>query len=315
MKHKVYSSWHRSKIFWKQNILYILGGLVGLFFILVIGQAIVLFHLSNMSVQQFPFPNFSFSPYPVMSAQNFPHISAEGAIVIDDTSQVVLYKKNSTLRFAPASTTKIMTALLALNTYPLTKSLIFKHSINTQGSGLGLQPGDMLTSEQTLYSALLLSANDAAYMVAQNYPGGTESFMRYMNEEAHKLSLLNTHFADPAGLHDMEDYTTPADLIRLTAFAMKHPVFAQIVGTTHKTITSLDGNKIFQLRNRNILLGNMGVVGVKTGYTEEAGEVLATAADIHGHRYYIVVMKSKDRFADTATLLNSIASHVQYKKF
>lgn len=238
-------------------------------------------------------------------------LSAQAALVMEDESKVVLFAKNEKLRFSMASTVKIMTAFVALDYYKMDDILtVFDNNI--LGVRVGFQKGEKIRFEDLLYAMLLPSGNDAALTIAQNYPGGTQAFVKKMNEKAKELHLVDTHFSDPAGLQDEGDYTTVLDLGRLASTAMKNEKFSQIVSAKYKTITTADGSRSFELRNLNKLLGNNGVTGIKTGFTDEAGGVLATSTQQNGKKIIIVVMKSQDRFQDTEELLSSIEGNLTF---
>lgn len=251
------------------------------------------------------------SSYPFLKHKLTPDISAESAIVIDDSSKVTVYEKNTSLRFSMASTTKIMTALVALEYYK-DRDIITIFNETNEGVTAGFTVGEKIYFKDMLYALLLPSANDAANALADNYPGGQNMFIKRMNEKAKELNLNYTHYSDPSGLDDDGDYTTASDLARLTSVALKNIDFARIVSTRKKIISSADGTNKYTLLNLNKLLGEYGVVGVKTGYTQGAGEVLVTSKNENGHILIIVVMKSRDRFADTATLINLISNNVDY---
>ncbi len=248
--------------------------------------------------------------FPVLKSEFVPNISAKGAVVMDADSKTVLFSKNPGLRFSPASTTKIMTALTALEYFKPDDILTVK-TATADGVVLGLVPEEKITFSNLLYALLLPSANDAATTISENYPKGQEAFVNKMNENARKYNLFNTHYADPAGLLDDGDYTTPADLARLASIAVKNPEFAKIVSTKNKIITDVNG-KIFEIKNLNKLLGIEGVYGVKTGYTEEAGQVLVTSKLENGHTIILIVMSSEDRFLDTEKLLNLVSGNITY---
>ncbi len=257
--------------------------------------------------------SFSLQDYPRLENKLEPYISAQGAIVIDRDSQVPLVQKNPKLRFSPASTTKIMTALVALE-YFRPNDILTVHSGKVEGSVLGLEAGEKLTFENLLYAMMLPSANDATLAIAQNYPGGEATFVSKMNQKAIDLGLINTHFADPVGLQDDQDYTTPLDLARLTTIALKNPEFTRVVSTKKKVITNMVG-KDYKIENLNILLDIPGVNGVKTGFTEGAGQVLVTSKNnpLNNKDLIIVVMQSQDRFGDTQNLLNYLENNVIYQ--
>lgn len=258
-----------------------------------------------------PLSSSSLSFYPELKKPITPKLSAQAAVVLDDESKVVLFVKNEKLRFSMASTVKIMTALVALDYYKMDDVLtVFNNNIS--GVRVGFQRGEKIRFEDLLYAMLLPSGNDAALTIAQNYPGGTEAFVKKMNEKAKELYLFDTHFSDPAGLQDEGDYTTVLDLARLASVAMKNEKFSQIVSTKYKTITTTDGSRSFDLRNLNKLLGTNGVSGIKTGFTDEAGGVLATSSQQNGKKIIIVVMKSQERFKDTEELLSSIEGNLTF---
>ncbi len=268
-------------------------------------------NLQDYTLLSVPFQVAPAAKYPVISRDFLPDISAQAAVVMDNDSKVILYEKNPEIRFSPASTTKIMTALVSLGYFHLDDILTVKMPFS-EGSVIGLLQGERLTFENMLYLMLLPSANDSAHAIAQNYPGGEEAFVAKMNEKAQELSLTNTHFGDPAGLQDDANFTTAKDLARLASVAIKNKNFARIVDTKTKTIESVDRSFGYNVNNLNKLLGLYGVSGVKTGYTEEAGEVLVTSTVIKGHSVILVVMRSTNRFADTEKLLQLISENVNY---
>lgn len=241
--------------------------------------------------------------YPVIENGVLSEISAQGAIVIDRDSQVPLYEKNSTLRFPPASTTKIMTALVALEHYN-SSDILTVYRRDPEGVDLGFVIGEQMTFENLVYAMMLPSSNDATLAIAGNYPGGETAFVEKMNEKAEELNLTNTYFEEPVGLLDEKDYSTPLDLARLTTIALKNAEFAKVVSTKEKTIMNIKGKK-YKLESLNILLGIRGVDGVKTGTTLGAGQVLVTSKKLeNGKELIFVVMQSLDRFGDTEILLN-----------
>ena len=251
------------------------------------------------------------NPYPVAQGTQLLNLTAKTAIVLDTDSQVVIFSKNPELRFSMASTTKIMTALTALDYYKDTTVLTMQSS-GVEGSGLNLQVGDQFYFKDLLYAMLLPSANDAAEAIADNYPGGKKQFVAKMNEKAAHLHLTNTHFSDAIGLDDDTDYTTVVDMAHLASVAIQNKELASITATKEKIITNITGSRQYVLTNLNKLLGIDGVNGIKTGTTEGAGEVLVTSTNINGHTFIIVVMNSENRFADTEVLLHFISQNVQF---
>ncbi len=259
-----------------------------------------------LSTRESPVRNYKVKNYPFITNKFQPNITAHAAIIMDKESGTVLYSRNQNLRFSPASTTKIMTSLVALEYFKPLDILEVKNPMQ-EGSVLGLLEGEKMTFENLLYAMMLPSANDAAFTIAQNYPGGFDKFIRKMNDKAQELNLPNTHFEDPAGLEDRHDYTTAWELARLTSKALNNKFFAEVVSAPSRLITNASGSSYFVL-NKNKLLGIDGVNGVKTGTTEEAGDVLVTSRNINGHTIIIVVLRSQDRFVDTSELLRLVAS-------
>lgn len=258
-----------------------------------------------------PVTNYKSSSYPFLKNKFVPNILAQAAIVVDKDSGVVIYAKNENLRFSPASTTKIMTALTALDYFKLTDILEVKKATD-EGSILGLIKGEKMTFLDLLYAMLLPSANDAAFVIAQNYPGEEPSFIKKMNQKAKFLGLNNTHFQDPAGLLDQDDYTTPLELARLASVSLDNKIFSQVVSTKYRFISDIDGVNTYSLLNRNKLLGIDGISGIKTGFTDEAEGVLVSSKAENGHTLIIVVMRSEDRFGDTLALASYLSDSLTY---
>ena len=267
-------------------------------------------YIYNNRIAPLPF-KLSLSSYPVLAAKDDPDISALAAVVMDDDSQTLLFSKNANLLFSMASTAKIMTALVAINYYKMADVLTIR-SDSIEGVSLGFKTGQKVRFEDLLYAMLLPSANDAAQAIADNYHGGEVEFVKEMNKLAKSLHLYNTHFADPIGLLDDRDYTTPLDLARLASAALKNKIFSQIVATKNKVITDADGKVSFSVSNLNRLLGTNGVNGVKTGYTDGAGQVLVTSKEENGRTFIAVVMASSDRFLDTQKLFSLISGNINY---
>lgn len=289
-------------------------------FIVLLGLEIYYVNkIDKLMIQNPPMEEIYLSQYPVLTSNYEPQISAEKAIIIDADSKVVLYEKNAYEKNSTASTAKIMTALTALEGFDLNEVLVVKTATD-EGALIGLDVGERISFESLLYAMLLPSGNDAAQTIAQNYKGGQEKFISDMNNNAKKWHLENTHFDDPAGLIDEGDYTTPRELAELATIALKNPVFARTVATRYKAFSSVDGMYSYSVGNLNRLLGFYGVNGVKTGFTEGAGQVLVTSKlepvnpkeGEKQHKLIIVVMNSKDRFADTEELLKLVSGNVNY---
>ncbi|OGM83209.1 hypothetical protein A2394_01570 [Candidatus Woesebacteria bacterium RIFOXYB1_FULL_42_36] len=268
------------------------------------GQVVVPDQVSNYLIKK---PSKIFPPNPVLAADSsFPILSAQGALAVDLDSGISLYEKKPDTKLLPASTTKIVTALVALDSYPLDQ-IVTVGKINVVGQKMGLFQGEQITVENLLYGLLVFSANDAAEVLAANYPGGYEAFIEAMNAKAQDLSMPNSYFQNATGLDGSSQITTAEDLIRVSEVAMKNPEFAKMVGTKVASFTDTTGKIKYKLKNINELLGTVpGVSGVKTGWTENARENLVTYIERDGHKVMIAVLGSQDRFGETRELIDWI---------
>lgn len=204
----------------------------------------------------------------------------------------------------PASLTKIMTALLALEHGRLEKIVVISPEAAAEtGSRIGLRAGDRLTLNSLLQAVLIKSANDAAHAVAEAVGGNTEHFIKMMNARAATLRMTDTHYADVSG-HDTKDhYTSARDLAILAETAMRDPIFRKIVATQEIKIRTVDARRTFRLRNSNRLIGKIPeVTGVKTGYTRGAGRCLVSMAERDGSQVLLVLLNDKRRWSDAPLL-------------
>jgi len=250
-----------------------------------------------------------------ITGQKAPLITAKSALVIDIPSKVVLFNKNAKLRLPPASLTKIMTAIIVLENYQLDDVLVVPDIDNLLGQKMGLEMGEKLTVESLLYGLLVHSASDAAVTLSTADPQGAEHFISLMNQKAVKLNLLDTHFTNVIGIDDKNHYSTVRDLAFLTAYALKNPVFRKIVATPKITVTDVEQKHWYQLENTNELLGKvLGLEGVKTGWTQEAGECLVAAVKREGREIMTVLLGSRDRFGETTRLIDWVFKNHQWQK-
>ena len=205
-----------------------------------------------------------------------PSINSKRFVIYDRISKTIIWGKDEKIRSAMASTTKIMTATIVIENANLNDEVtISSKAGGTGGSRLGLKSGDKITVNDLLYGLMLRSGNDAAVALAEHVGGSVEKFAEIMNKKAEELKLTNTHFVTPHGLDNSEHYTTAYELAKLTDYALQNEKFANIVGT--KTTTIYINNQARQITNTNELLGVLnGVVGVKTGFTNNAGRCLVT---------------------------------------
>ena len=257
------------------------------------------------------------------AATDPPSLIAESAVLIDAKTGEVLYDKNMNVQHYPASTTKVITALLALENLDLSQTVtIDAETPFTEGSRIYLLEGEQLTVEQLMYGLLLESANDAAVALGKEIAGSVPAFADMMNEKAKELGAKNTHFVNPNGLHDDAHVTTAYDLAMIAKEAMKNEKFRELVLTYRYVIPQTNKQDIRYLYNTNRLIydrktkvpvnGTMraakydGAVGIKTGYTSHAGGCLIAGAKRGGTELISVVMKSTDtgRFGDSIALLD-----------
>lgn len=243
-------------------------------------------------------------PLAAVTSLSSPSVSAHHAALYEPVTDTFLYEKNGDERAPMASTTKIMTALVALERGDLeTVVTIPDEACHIEGSSIYMTPGEHLTLRELLYALLLQSANDAATAIAISVGGSVPEFARMMNERAQEMGLQNTHFVNPHGLDDPEHYTTAHDLARITACAMEIPVFRDIVGTVKYRIPQGDGGDMRVLFNHNKLLRlYRDSVGVKTGFTKKSGRCLVGAACRDGVTLISVTLDAPNDWNDHITL-------------
>ncbi|MCL6610752.1 MAG: D-alanyl-D-alanine carboxypeptidase [Peptococcaceae bacterium] len=247
-----------------------------------------------------------------------PEVSAEAAVLMDMKNGQVLYQKNADRRMYPASTTKILTALIAIKRGNLSDMVQVTHeAAATDGSSVGLQEGEYVKLENLLYAMMLSSANDAAEAVAEHIGGSVKGFVELMNSEARALGAVNSHFANPHGLHDPNHYTTAADLALIAREAMKNNIFRKYAGTYSyhfernlpRPVNGIPQEDFVNL-NRLLWPGSAfeyrGATGVKTGYTDEARRCLVSSAERGGRELLAVVMKTENDgiYKDSIALLD-----------
>ncbi|XHR27755.1 MAG: D-alanyl-D-alanine carboxypeptidase family protein [Chthoniobacteraceae bacterium] len=226
-------------------------------------------------------------------------LAAQGAIVIDTLSGEPLYEKNAHAAFYPASTTKILTALLVIEEGDLDRPVVIQpEDTHVEPSAIGFRPGESYTRRQLLYALLLKSANDSAVALARDNAGSVEAFAEKMTQRAASLGAENSHFANPNGLPNPNHWTTPHDLALIARAAMGQPVFRQLVGTVEYRWVTAQGISVI-LKNHNKLLWCPpwkfeGCTGLKTGYTVKAQQVLVSSA-LRNHREVISVVMHSDK--------------------
>lgn len=262
-------------------------------------------------VKVYSTPNLDPFIYPKSDGVLAPKLSGRSIVVQDADSKTILYSKNPDLLLMPASITKVMTAIVALDYWSdLTTPIVVKNEDRAIGQTIELQTGESITLENILYGLLVHSGNDAALAVADNYPGGYSAFVEAMNNKASALHLDHTTFKNPSGVEQYGHLTTARDLAVLASYALKNPIIAKMANTKHVTVTDITGNIIHDLETTNELLGVIpGLKGLKTGWTSGAGECLLSYVERDGHNIIVVVLGSYDRFGETTALINWAYNH------
>ena len=250
------------------------------------------------------------------NVSELPKTNSRRYIVYDRISKSMIIGKNEDIKSAMASTTKIMTTIVILEKADLNETVtVSAKAGGTGGSRLGLKRGDKASVRDLLYGLMLRSGNDAAVALAEHVGGSVKGFAELMNEKASELGLTNTHFVTPHGLDDANHYTTALELAKLTDYAMNNETFSKIVGT--KSITIYINNQPRQINNTNELLGVLnGVVGVKTGFTNNAGRCLVTETKRNNMDIITIVLGAdtkKDRTKDSVNLIEYTYS--KYKMY
>ena len=234
-------------------------------------------------------------------------VSARAAILVEETSETVLFEKDADARLPMASTTKIMTALVALeNAEPDRLIATPKEAVGTEGSSIYLFEGEVLSLDDLLWALLLNSANDAAVAIAYGVAGGVVPFVDLMNEKAAALGLENTRFANPHGLDDPKHYTSARDLATITCAALENPLIREMVSTRKKTIphNGEDGARLLVNHNKLLRLYN-GACGVKTGFTKRSGRCLVSAAERDGCSLIAVTLDAPSDWSDHSAMLDA----------
>lgn len=263
----------------------------------------------SVKAEEEPTPPWSPKEEKTSSTEASPVIGAKSALVMDMTAEKYVYEKSPKMKLPIASLTKIMTAVVALESKPLDD--LFKVSstaASMEPDSMGLYPGEKLTLKQLLYGLLLVSGNDAAVTIAEGVSGSSEDFVKLMNQKAKALGMKDTIYVNPSGLQGEGNfYSTSYDLLLLTHYALQNPTFRQIDATLQYRIpevfTKEENHKNFWLSNSSPLADYPGYIGGKPGYTPEAGKCLITLIEKNRHEILVIVLGSEDRKGDTIALL------------
>jgi D-alanyl-D-alanine carboxypeptidase (penicillin-binding protein 5/6) len=242
------------------------------------------------------------------------YINAISAIALDSDSKLVLYEKNAYTPIEIASTTKIITSLVAIKCGDLEKKIIVSEkAASVRGSEIGLKKGEEITLRELLYGLMMRSGNDAAIAIAEGVSGSVDEFLKLMNEYALEIGLLNSNFESPHGLDSANHYSTAYDLALITAKAKEMKLFNDIVMS--KDIDAKDYNFNRSYHNINKILWLLpNSTGVKTGFTGKAGKCLVTSVKIQNREVIIITLNCTPRWKETEKITEFVKKNYQYKK-
>lgn len=261
-------------------------------------------------IRSYSLPSVPTTYYPVSDGTPVATVSAQSVVIQDVESKTLIYAKNPDDELLPASTTKVMTALVALDHYKLDEVLTIQNEDRAVGSTMELVKGEQITVANLMYGLLVESGNDAALALADNYPGGYDAFVLAMNAKAKALHLDHTVYQNVSGVESPGHVTTARDLAVLAAEAVQNPVINQVMQTKNIVVTDVTGQIVHPLVSTNQLLGEVaGVKGLKTGWTERAGECLISYVERDGRTVIVVVLNSLDRFGESKQLIDWVYSH------
>lgn len=251
-------------------------------------------------------------------------ITSETAVLMDADTGEVLYDKGMDERRYPASITKLMTLLVAVENSSPEDTVTFTETgvrdVTWDSGNIGMQLGEVMTMEDCWYAAIIQSANEVCAQIAETVGGTEAAFIDMMNQKAQELGCTNTHFANASGLPDENQYTTARDMAKIMQAGLQNETFRRVVGSTDYTIPATNMSAARSLHTHVPLLAKEngfyyeGCIAGKTGYTQEAGHTLAVAAERDGHTYIAVTMKTSDlgiNCTDARTLFDYAFSHVQ----
>lgn len=252
------------------------------------------------------------------SAADLPplQLSAKSAIIVEASTGIPVFEKDADAKRFPASTTKIMTALLLLERTRPTEVIFAPEDVEeVTGSSLHLKPLEAVTAHDLLYALMVRSANDGAYTIARHVSGSVEKFAELMNEKAKAIGCTNTHFTNPHGLHDDLHYTTARDLIRIAREAWKLEEFRAAAGTTKYEVSRTVNLEDTVLISRNrALRSDPPSEGIKTGFTRPAGQCFVGSARREGLQFLTVVLGSEDWYGDHQAMVDWAFAHFELRE-
>ncbi|MBC8060935.1 MAG: D-alanyl-D-alanine carboxypeptidase [Clostridiaceae bacterium] len=243
------------------------------------------------------------------------NVSARSAVALDCDSKLVLFEKNSEMIVSIASTTKIMTVMVAMKYGNLDKKVeISSRAAGIRGSTVGYKKGEHITLKELLFGLMLRSGNDASIAISEGVSGSVEEFVKLMNEYAVEIGLSNSHFSVPHGLDDVGHYSTAYDLALITTKAKENKLFNEIVNSKDVDASQYGFTRSYHNINK-ILWLIPEADGVKTGFTGDAGKCLVTTVKVQGKSIVIVVLNCVERWKETKRIYDYICKNYQYKKY
>lgn len=268
----------------------------------------VLYQVELLSLSALPVPKSK------LSLLSEPVLSASSAAALDLTTMTVLYEKQAELSLPPASTVKMMTALVASEQHSLDERLSVLQLAAANGSNLPLRLGQTFTTRDLLAALLIASSNDVAEFLAESASLGRAAFIAAMNQRATDLGLRQTVFLNPSGLDEVGQASSAYDLLLLARALLRQPVLREIVAQPQWLMLEQNTQLSYQLYNTNQLLDALqGIRGVKTGTTAQAGQVLVTLLERDGRQILLSLMGSQDRYADTSRLIAWIFNNYEWR--
>lgn len=241
----------------------------------------------------------------IISSASDLSVSAKAAALYEPSTDAFLFSKNADERLPMASTTKIMTALVAIENFPLEEKIeVSDSAIGIEGSSLYLKKGEILTMRELLVGLLLRSANDAAAAIAYAVCGGIDEFADLMNEKCQELGLKDTNFTNPHGLDNENHYTTAKELAIIASEALKNDFFKETVSKKSEKITNENGETRLISNHNKLLSLYEGAIGIKTGFTKKSGRCLVGACDRDGLTFVTVTINAPDDWNDHISMFN-----------
>jgi D-alanyl-D-alanine carboxypeptidase len=254
--------------------------------------------------------NFKNPLPPISLSEISPNITTQNYILIDVATNKILLSKNSNSLIYPASTTKLITALTALNIYPLDEIITIKEKYEV-GKTMDLEVGEKIPVRSLIEALLVHSANDAAYNLAFHHSQGVAGFVDQMNNLMVKNNINQTHFTNYDGLHQSNHYSTVYDLSQIARLAIKNNIVSDIAQKKEITVSDISKTKTHLLKSTNELLGVLPEVkGLKTGWTPEAGGCFISLLDFNNRQVISVVAQSENRFQDTEKIINWLKENI-----